>query len=47
MTLIVRRVGPVKNYRKLGRAKACRCGLGEIVGSFGRGPIKRVVWLDE
>lgn len=45
MTLVVRRVGPVKSYRRLGQAGPCVVGLCEIVAAWGRGRVVRVVWL--
>lgn len=45
MTLVVRRVGPTRSYRKLGKAGPCVVGLAEVVGVFGVGNIVRIVWL--
>jgi hypothetical protein len=45
MTIIVRRIGDRKHYRKLGKAGECMVGLAELVGAFGSGKIVRVVWL--
>jgi hypothetical protein len=45
MTLVVRRVGACRSYRKLGKAGPCVVGLGQIVGAWGAGPIRRVVWV--
>lgn len=45
MTLVVRRVGGTRSYRRLGKAGPCVVGLCEVVGAFGTGPVVRVVWL--
>lgn len=45
MTLILRRAGPT-SWHKL-KAGRCRVSLCELVGAFGRGPVRRVVFLGE
>ncbi|QEG31592.1 hypothetical protein GobsT_64140 [Gemmata obscuriglobus] len=46
MTLILRIVEPATPV-DLGAAGVCRVGLAELVGAWGRGPVRHVVYLGD